>query len=79
MQDDCEGLQRSHKGGRMSEGDVSEKNRKIYMLEKTQNSNQVKPSKINRLHTYITLHMNYHKEDDPANLETTNLFRTDKN
>lgn len=46
----------------------------MYMLEKTQNSNRVKPSKINHFHTYITLHMNYHKEDDPANLETTNKF-----
>ena len=42
MQDDCEGLQRSNKGGRMSEEDVRENKIKILKLEKTQNSNQVK-------------------------------------
>lgn len=43
MQDDCEGLQKNNKGGRMSKGDVRRENKtKILKLEKNQNSNQVK-------------------------------------
>jgi len=43
MQDDCEGLQGSDKGGRMSEWNVRENKMKILKLERTQNSNHVKP------------------------------------